>query len=383
LYSNSVHWREFWSANWFAPSQWAALTGAAQPDEPKIHVYANAEGKVETPWAGYSLAHTTAFLEGDASYGSLRALVLGAVAYSLADEEAVHFVPGLCAVQDGVPNLMLDAPDLDRPSAVAQLMTDCEVQLLALDGVFVRYGLVRMVDGVTMLPTQIIDEQGFTTRGYRLFPWLDDYGFDEPRADTRCLTLHGEQEYCFARDLDLGRAPDAMAFPLEQAWYVPTRIVAADPGLVGAFWPGSVSENRALLENVPALTPDVSARFGQWAAEAASALGDAANPSTRSLVERMGEDEVVVILCRLRAASEGRALVSPERMWPGRAGGNPWRPVRIGDIKTLGSARTATFDVQTLPENLASADAYLSGLYEEEANSVLTKMLGRSITANR
>jgi hypothetical protein len=49
----------------------------------------------------------------------------------------------------------------------------------------------------------------------------------------------------------------------------------------------------------------------------------------------------------------------------------------------LDSARTATFDVRTLPENLVSADAYLSGLYEEEANSVLTEMLGRSITATR
>jgi hypothetical protein len=380
LYTNSVHWRDFWSANWFAPSQWAALTGAAQPDEPKIHVYASTEAEAETPWAGYSLAHTTAFLAGDTSYGSLRALALGSVAYSLADEEAVHFVPGLCAVQDGEPKLMLDAPGMDRPSAVAQLMANTEVQMVALDGVFVRYGLVRMVDGVTLLPTQVIDEQGFTTHGYRLFPWLDDYGFDEPRADTRCLTLQGEQEYCFARDLDLGRAPDAMAFPLEQAWYVPTQIVATDPGLVGALWPDTESKNRGLLENVPALTPDLPDRFGQWASEAVSALGDAVNPSTRSLVERIGDDQVVEALCRLRAASEGRVLVSPEQIWPGRAGGNPWRSVRIGDITMLGSVRPASIDVQTLSEYLASAGAYPSGLYEEEANRVLTKMLGRAIT---
>jgi hypothetical protein len=171
-----------------------------------------------------------------------------------------------------------------------------------------------------------------------------------------------------------------MAFPLEQAWYVPTQIVATDPGLVGALWPDSESKNRGLLENVPALTPDLSDRFGQWASEAVSVLGDAVNPSTRSLVERIGDDQVVEALCRLRAASEGRALVSPEQIWPGRAGGNPWRSVRIGDITMLGSVRPASIDVQTLSEVLVSAGAYLSGLYEEEANRVLTKMLGRAVT---
>jgi hypothetical protein len=39
LYTNSIHWRHFWSANWFAPSQWTALTGGVSPEEPWVHVY--------------------------------------------------------------------------------------------------------------------------------------------------------------------------------------------------------------------------------------------------------------------------------------------------------------------------------------------------------
>ncbi len=381
LHTNSAHWQQFWSANWFAPSQWATLTGSAAPDEPQIHVYAIAGEERKTPWAGYSLAHGTAFFTGDGPYGPLRSLALGAAANWLAGEEAAHFVPGACINEGGRWSVLLNASQVPLPMAVAQLMRGDDTHLLAVKGVFIRYGLVRMVDGVTMLPTQLIDEQGFTTRGYRLFPWLDEYGFEEPRADVRCLTLEGKEEYCFARDLDLGRAPDAMAFPLEQAWYVPTQIVAADPGLVGALWPRPDSDNRALLENVPPFAPDLLHRFGQWASQAVSALSDATNPSTRLLLEGIGEEKVAEALCRLRAAPEARALVSPEQLWPGRAGGNPWRPLRVEKVTLLGGAEPAPLVASALSEQLAKTGAYLSDLYEDRANDILTRVLGRAMNA--
>lgn len=381
LHTNSVHWHQFWSANWFAPSQWTALTGDAPPDEPQVHVYAiTAEADASaaaSPWAG----HTTAFLTGDTPYGPLRALALGAVAHWLADEQAVHYVPGVCIKRGAQAGLMLRSSGVDQAAALPALMKSDETHVLAFDGVFIRYGLVRMVDGVTMLPTQILDEQGIATRGYRLFPWLDDYGFIEPRADIRCLTLDGKAEYCFARDLDLGRVPDAMAYPLEQAWYIPTQVVAGNPGLIGALWPGSESQNPALLENLPPLTPELSDRFGSWAREAASALGDAANPSSRSLLDEMGEERVAAALCRLRAAPEARAMVAPEQLWPGRAGGNPWQPLRIRKVTLLGSDDLTPLDASALPEHLADTNAYLSGLYDDEANKILTTELGRAITA--
>jgi hypothetical protein len=385
LYTNNSHWHRFWSANWFAPSQWAALTGVVPPDEPKVHIYATSLGASESlpasAWAGYSFAHSTGFLAGDAPYGPLRALALGAVAHWLADEEAVHFVPSVCVRQDGAGSLMLDAPGVDRAAAAAALMESDGMHLLAFDGVFVRYGLVRMVDGVTMLPTHLIDEQGTTTRGYRLFPWLDDYGFIEPRADTRCLTLAGKREYCFARDLDLGRAPDAMAYPFEQAWYLPTQVVAGDPVLVGALWPPAGSENGALLENVPPHSADLEDQFGGWASRAASTLSDAPQASARSTLEQLGQAEVAKALCRLRAVPESRVLIAPNQLWPGRSGGNPWQPMRIRHVTLLGSDEPMPLEGAAVSAYLTETAADLSGLYEEEANKILTTELERATSS--
>jgi hypothetical protein len=290
----------------------------------------------------------------------------------------VHFVPGVCVKKEGHGLLLLNPSGLEWFTAVSQLMDNAETQLFALDGVFIRYGLVRMMDGVTLLPTKIIDEQGFTTRGYRLFPWLDENGFIEPRADARCLTLDGEEEFCFSRDLDLGRAPDAMAYPLEQAWYVPTQIVAASPGLVGALWPRPESDGRALPENVPPFAPEMLDESGQWADEITATLGDATNPATRSLLEEIGTTEVAEALCCLRATPEVRALVFPEQLWPGRAGGNPGRPLWTERVALLGSAGPLPLDGPALSEHLANTAVYLSGLYEEEPNSTLTMVLGRA-----
>jgi hypothetical protein len=363
----------FWAANWFAPHQWATLTGEVLPTEPRIQIFAVAPEGVTQPWAGYSLAHTTAFLTGDTPYGPLRALALGAVSYSLADEQAVHYVPSLCVKQNEQGMLLLIPQDADWLASLSRLMGDDKTHLVAFDGVFVRYGLVRMVDGVTMLPTQIRDEQGITTRGYRLFPWLDEYGFDEPRADARCLTLEGGEEYCFARDLDLARAPDVMAYPLEQAWYLPTQVVAAEPALVGALWRDSESESASLLENVPALDKDLWARFGQWAREKVSTMGP------DSVVGGLDEREIAEVLCRLRGSPQARAIVPPEQLWPGRAGGHPWQPIWIKRVALL--YRTGSEDPapSALSDYLAGVGAQLSGLHEEEASRVLTRQLGRAV----
>lgn len=372
LYTNSAHLRRFWSANWFAPDQWASLVGGSPPSEPQICVYATAMESDSTPWAGYSVARSTAFLTGDVPYGPLRALALGAVALLLAEEEAVHFVPGVVVEQNGQGGLLLPASDVDAVDFVTEFMANANTHVLALDGALIRYGLVRMVDGVTLLPTMLFDEGGLATRGYRLFPWLDEYGYDEPRADVRCLTLAGDEVYCFARDLDLGRAPDAMAYPLEQAWYVPTQIVASDTGLVGAVWHGA-------LEGVPRLTPDVWEEYGEWSQESVNALTADAPAPTRSFIAQAGATAVAEALARLRAAPQARAMVSPEQLWPGRVGGHPWRPLRIVRVAIMDGTTPTDLAASALSKHLVPTCSALAGLWESQIEAALVKTLGHAI----
>jgi len=378
LHTNNSHWRRFWSANWFAPEQWAALTAKSPPTEPQVHLYAVSAEAGTAPWAGYSRKQHTALLRGDIPYGPLRALALGAIAHKLAAEEAVHCVPGTCLTRAGRGILLLYPPDRDPENwvtALSALMARADTQLIALDGLFIRYGLMRMVDGVTFLPTLVIDEKGHTISGFWLFPWLDEHGYWEPRADTRCLTLDGQEEYCFARDLDLGRAPEAFAFPLEQAWYLPTQIVAAEPALVGALW-------RAGLENVPPLTPDLWQQFGAWADQAASSLGTSKTSSAHALLEELGQEQVARALCRLRATAQGRAMVSPETLWPGRAGRHPWRPVRIERVELLEGHNAIPLDPQALSQHITSAAHDPSNLCDGEISDTLMKMLTRATQTN-
>jgi hypothetical protein len=365
LVTHNPHWRRFWAANWFAPDQWATLTGQTPPREPRIHVYAT-RGEAESPRAGYSHAHKSAFLSGDVPYGPLRALALVAVARLLAEEEAAHFVPGVCLKVDGRGTLLLPPANLDAATVLATLLAREHTHLVALDGVFVRYGLLRIVDGVTLLPTLVIDEKGNPTPGQRLFPWLDEYGYWEPRADARCLTLEGAEEYCFARDLDLGRAPEAFAYPLEQAWYVPTQIVEARPDLAGVLW-------RASLENVPPLTPELLDRFGDWARQA-----------TSSPAEEIDQEQVTEALCRLRAAPQARAMLPPAQLWPGHAGGHPWRPLQIERLVTLSPDRQPgetlmPLDPAALAEHLSGAILDVSQDNANEIVHTFTDLLERAI----
>jgi hypothetical protein len=370
LYTTNSHWRRFWSANWFAPDQWASLVGGTPPDEPRIHVYAVASDSA--PWAGYSEAHSAAFLTGDVPYGPLRALALGAVALLLAREEAAHFVPGAILKQNGQGMLLLRGPGVDPADFYAKLMVSTSAHAFALDGAFVRYGLVRMVDGVTLLPTMLFDEGGVATRGYHLFPWLDEYGYDEPRADVRCISLAGEEVYCFSRDLDLGRNPDALSFPIEQAWYVPTPIVASDAGIVGALWHGA-------LEGVPNMSPDLWQAHGEWACEALSALTSTAPDLTHAFVAGAGEQAVAEALVRLRAAPHGRAMVTPGQLWPGRAGGHPWRTIRIERAALLDGTMQTELAASALRKQLERTRSVLADLWDERIEEVFAEVMGRAL----
>ncbi len=390
LHTNNLHWRRFWSANWFAPDQWATLSGGSSPGEPRVHLYAATPAGATAPWAGYSAENNTAFLSGDAPYGPLRALAFVAVARLLAEEEAAHLLPGLCVRKNDRGVLLLSGPGADLSAHLPGLMEHADAHLIAFDGILIRYGLVRMVDGVSLLPTLIIDEKGVTVPGYRLFPWLDTYGYAEPRADARCLTLEGKEVYCFARDLDLGRIPEAFAFPLEQTWYVPTQIVAARPELIGVLWPGpeplttrrdSADESQECsgLENVPPLSPDLWERFGAWARQATSSPAMTDAPSTRSLLDEIGPETVAQALVRLRANSRARAMVSPQRLWPGHAGGQPLRPLQITRVELIDHGKSTPLAPDALSEQPASdaANLFLPG--EEQVARVLTGMLQRAI----
>jgi hypothetical protein len=320
-----------------------------------------------------------AFLTGDTAYGPLRALTLGAVARVLAEEEAVHFVKGACLRMNAHAALWLPTPGLDEVTMVDMLFGREGVHIVALDGVFIRYGLVRMVDGVTMLPTAVYDEKGQLIRGYRLFDWLDEFGYWEPRADARCLTLHGDDEYCFARDLDLGRAPEAFAYPIERAWYVPTQLVAEQPSLVGPLWLDAEPDARSALENVPALTPDLREQLGAWASGAAASLQNSAEPTARAVFEE--RERLVEALCRLRALPEARAMVPPERLWPGRAGGHPWQPLHIEQAMLIESAGLTRLDAAALAARADELDANEIALYDKGTARALKAVLGRATEA--
>jgi len=371
LHANNVHWQRFWSANWFAPDQWATLTGGARPKEPRIHLYAMTPESEKTPWAGYYPEQNTAFLSGDTPYGPLRALALSAVALTLAKEEAAHWMWAVCVTQGGRGKLLLTASNLDLATAVPALMKQEDTHLVSFDGVVIRYGLVRMVDGAALLPTLVINEKGHTIPGYLLFPWLEECGFQEPRADARCLTLEGDEVYCFARDLDLGRAPEAFAYPPEQAWYVPTQMVTAQPGLVGAL-------ASAYLENVPPLTPKLWDQFGDWAHQTAPELRTLPFAAVRSLFSEIGEEKVMEALCRLRAVPQGRAIVPPGHLWPGHVGGHPCRPLLMDEVALLTQSGPTPLDPAALMAHFIERSTEQLDVEGGEISRTLATMLGRA-----
>jgi hypothetical protein len=298
-------------------------------------------------------------------------LALSAVALALAEKEAAHWVQAACVTQGGRGKLLLMAPNLDPATAVPAFMEQEDTPLVSFDGVFIRYGVVRMVDGAPLLPTLVINEKGYTIPGYLLFPWLEECGFQEPRADARCLTLEGDEAYCFARDLDLGRAPEAFAYPHEQAWYVPTQIVAAQPGLVGAL-------ASAHLENVPTLTPELWDQFGDWARQTVPKLRKLPFSSVHSLVEEAGEEKVMIALCRLRAAPQGRAMVPPGQLWPRRAGGHPCRPLLMDEVTLLTLGGPTPLHPDALMAQLVDRSTDLLDIEGGEIGRTLATMLGRA-----
>jgi hypothetical protein len=352
LHTNNPHWQKFWSLNWFAPDQWMTLTGQRPSKEPQIHVYAVLSQEQTGPRASYNRQHSSAFLSGDLPYGPLRTITLRAVSDVLADEQGVHYVEGLCIKKAGKTDekeygsLLLGLSDQEKTKRVDTLLEQEKLQLVSWDGVFVRYGLVRMVDGVTLLPTLVIDEKGNEIPGYHLFPWLHDYGYLEPRADARCLTLQGEETFCFARDLDLGRAPEAFAYPVEQAWYIPTQLVAHQPQLIGPLW-------EVPWENVPAVQEEIRERYEAWARQVIPTLTGDIPPSTRTLVETTDAEEIVEALCRLRGAGTGRALVPPAQLWPARTSGHPGRPMPILRVELYRGNTPVPIDTAALVEHLS------------------------------
>jgi hypothetical protein len=279
-------------------------------------------------------------------------LTLRAVSDLLADEQGVHYVEGLCvktarkADEKVYGSLLLGLSDREKAERVNTLLEQEDLQLVSWDGVFVRYGLVRMVDGVTLLPTLVIDEKGNEIPGYHLFPWLHDYGYLEPRADARCLTLQGEETYCFARDLDLGRAPEAFAYPVEQAWYIPTQLVARQPQLIGPLW-------EAPWENVPSIGEELRERYETWARQVIPNLRKSTLPSTRRLIDTTDPEELVKTLCRLRAAPEARALVPPAQLWPARTSGHPGRPMTVLQVELYQDNAPVPIDAPALVEHLS------------------------------
>jgi DNA-binding transcriptional ArsR family regulator len=170
-----------------------------------------------------------------------------------------------------------------------------------------------------------------------------------------------------------------MAFPLEQAWYVPTQVVAVDPRLVGSLWHGPDPKAGASLENVPPFTPKLSDQYSEWAKEAMASFGEGTARSTLSLLVEIGEEKVVEVLCRLGAPSQARALVVPGQLWPGRAGEHPWCPLRIEQVALLDDARLTHLEPPALAECLRGTPSDPYGLLEDEISNVLTDMLGRAV----
>jgi hypothetical protein len=242
-----------------------------------------------------------------------------------------------------------------------------------------------MVDGVTMLPTSIYDEKGFFIPGYRQFPWLKEHGYLEPRADARCLTLRGEEEFCFARELDLGRPPEAFAYPLEQAWYIPTQDIATSPRLVVALpnvGKGSTdwSESDEYLENVPRMTAELREHYGAWAEEAAEALQAGTSPNIDPRLDHLDGETIITALCRVRASPiTGRALILPHKMWSRDPSADPGEPVKIEQILQLDERGLSPIDPATLRTSLIDpADPRLS-LTAADARRTLTDLLERSV----
>ena len=97
------------------------------------------------------------------------------------------------------------------------------------------------------------------------------------------------------------------------------------------------------------------------------------------LTRAQKEEQVVELLCRLRAAPKGRAMVLPERLFPGRAGGHPWRPIQIEQVAQLGPEGQSPLERTEITQNLAAAGLSLFGPEGQAGVDTLSTVLLRAI----
>ena len=324
--TNSPHLHAMWVLNWFSPEEWHRITGLTPPRQPQVTVYALG-GVTDQPEAAYYSRRTNTIVFFNTSYyGQLKSWVLGAVGRVLSEEWGIHSIHAACVEKDGQGVLYIAPTGTGKSTSSYGLQaTYPNTRFHSDDWVYVRY-TYAVRDGRRIAPVGILPANGEPIRGYRVFRWLGDHPGDA--GQVQGLDLENRETTIPLAALDLEQPIQAYAYTSEKIFYLRTNLVSSFP-LSG------YEMVRARLENVP----DVSPQFIEDHQAELDALTDDLLRDTGpagDYFHGMSRDQVRMLLARLIAFDNGRAMLDITRILPpDRVVSNPMAPTRLGSVILL------------------------------------------------
>lgn len=324
--TNSAHLHAMWVLNWYSPEEWETITGLTPPRRPQVTVYALG-GVPDQPEAAYYSRRTNTIVFFNTSYyGQLKSWVLGAVGRVLAEEWGIHSVHGACVEKDGRGVLYIAPTGTGKSTSSYGLQaTYPNTRFHSDDWVYVRYTYATR-DGRRIAPLEVTPAQGPAVRGYRVFRWLEEHGGEG--GQVRGLDLENRETTVPLSALDRAQPVEAHAYTSEKIFYLRTNLVSS--------FPLSADEMlRSRLENVPDITEEfLKTHAAEIDALADDVLQDSGPAGER--FQRLGREQARILLGRLVAFDNGRAMLDITRILPpDRVVTNPMAPTRLSTVMLL------------------------------------------------
>jgi hypothetical protein len=324
--TNSTHLHAMWILNWYSPEEWQTITGLTPPRQPQVTVYALG-GVPDQPEAAYYSRRTNTIVFFNTSYyGQLKSWVLGAVGRVLAEEWGIHSVHGACVEKDGRGVLYIAPTGTGKSTSSYGLQaTYPNTRFHSDDWVYVRYACATR-DGRRIAPLEVTPAQGAAVRGYRVFRWLGEHGGEG--AQVRGLDLENRETTVPLSALDRAQPVEAYAYTSEKIFYLRTNLVSSFP--LSAY-----EMLRSRLENVPDVTEEF---LKKHAAELDALVDDVLQDSgpAGEHFQRLGREQARILLGRLVAFDNGRAMLDITRILPtDRVVTNPMAPTRLSTVMLL------------------------------------------------
>ncbi len=324
--TNSAHLHAMWILNWYSPEEWQTITALTPPRQPQVTVYALG-GVPDQPEAAYYSRRTNTIVFFNTSYyGQLKSWVLGAVGRVLAEEWGIHSVHGACVEKDGRGVLYIAPTGTGKSTSSYGLQAMYpNTRFHSDDWVYVRYAYATR-DGRRIAPLEVTPAQGPAVRGYRVFRWLEEHGGEG--GQVRGLDLENRETTVPLSALDRAQPLEAHAYTSEKIFYLRTNLVSSFP--LSAY-----EMLRSRLENVPEITEEF---LKKQAAELDALADDVLQDSgpAGEHFQRLGREQTRILLGRLIAFDNGRAMLDITRILPAdRVVTNPMAPTRLSTVMLL------------------------------------------------